>query len=973
VKRAARFRQGLLAHTCMCTREGALLDGRDQAVSSDAEIAVCCVLQQKISGKGAPLFHSTRRRLVSMATLAIMLAPQVHAAAQGVTSKDPLAGIPLDVPATRMKLSNGLTLIVHEDHSAPLVAVSVWYHVGSKDEPKGKDGFAHLFEHLMFNGSENYNDDFFKATRLIGATEQNGTTNTDRTNYFETVPKNALDTMLWLESDRMGHLLGAIDKGRVDEQRAVVENEKRQGQNRPYSKTQDLIVRATQPVGHPYDHTTIGSIEDLDAASVDDVKSWFRSYYGPSNAVLVLSGDITPAEARSKVEHYFGDIPPGEPVVHPGAWVAKMSGTKRETAFDRVAQPRLTMVWNIPGYGSQPMTDLDLLGDLLVSGHTGRLYDRLVTKDQLATKVSAGTDGQEIEGQFEIDVMLKPGGDPARVEAIVDEELRRLIDKGATPDEMARVRVQYEANLARAFESIASKAAVLAQSQTFLGDPDAWKNDLARRRTATSADVQRTAKAWLSDGDYVLAMLPFGDLKAASIGADRKTMPMPSTVAAATFPPVERATLSNGLKLVVARRSGSPLLNIAMMTDTGIPADYASWPAGTSTLAMSLLDEGTVSMTGAEIADRLSALGVELDTGGDAETGQVTMSLLKPVLAQAMPVFADVIMHPAYREADVARVKAEREAQIRSSRQTPVQIAARVAPRLVYGAGYPYGRVTTENSIQSIDRKDLVAFHERWFHPNNATLIVTGDTSLAEIRPTIETAFASWRPAFIPATIAPRPTAPEKSVVYLIDTPGSPQSVIDAVFVAPPRREGDEMPRKLFNTAFGGGFVSRVNMKLREEKGWSYGARSSFSDGRAARLFVAGGPVQSDKTADALHELDLLLKGVVGDKPIDAKELAEAKTASSLSLSGAWSTGDGIAAYLGVETSDKLPDNYFDQYALKIDAGTLAATNKAAALLVAGHPATWIVVGDRDKIESKVRALNLGEMVIVDADGKPST
>jgi zinc protease len=272
----------------------------------------------------------------------------------------------VDIPYQQFILPNGLTLIVHEDHKAPIVAVNVWYHVGSKNEKPGKTGFAHLFEHLMFNGSENFNNDWFKALERVGATDMNGTTNEDRTNYFENIPLSALDMVLWLESDRMGHLQGAIDKGKLDEQRGVVQNEKRQGENEPYAISEELVTKAVWPASHPYAHTVIGSMADLDAASLDDVKEWFRTYYGPSNAVLVVAGDINPEDIHTRVQKYFGDIPPGPPVAHFKEWVAKRTGSQRESAFDQVPQPRMYKVWNIPGPTTAEGTYLELLSDLLV-------------------------------------------------------------------------------------------------------------------------------------------------------------------------------------------------------------------------------------------------------------------------------------------------------------------------------------------------------------------------------------------------------------------------------------------------------------------------------------------------------------------------------------------------------------------------------------------------------------------------------
>jgi zinc protease len=304
--------------------------------------------------------RSFRPILLGGAAAAVLLASAFQAQAQVTASvaaapaaQERLAPLPdVNIPYTRFVLPNGLTLIVHEDHKAPIVAVNIWYHVGSKNEPTGRSGFAHLFEHLMFNGSENFNNDFFKATELLGATDQNGTTNTDRTNYFQNVPTSALDSILWLESDRMGHLVGAIDQARLDEQRGVVQNEKRQNENQPYGRVWETITNATYASDHPYGHSVIGSMADLDAASLEDVQTWFRTWYGPANATIVLAGDITPEEARAKVEQYFGDIPPGPPVSHPNRMIAPMVGHSSETMFDRVGQPRLYKVWNTPEAGS---------------------------------------------------------------------------------------------------------------------------------------------------------------------------------------------------------------------------------------------------------------------------------------------------------------------------------------------------------------------------------------------------------------------------------------------------------------------------------------------------------------------------------------------------------------------------------------------------------------------------------------------
>src|SRR5438093_1308880 len=414
---------------------------------------------------------------------------------------------PITIPYQRFTLKNGLTLLVHEDHKAPIVAVNIWYHVGSKNERPGRTGFAHLFEHLMFNGSEHFNDDYFQPFERIGATDQNGTTNNDRTNYFENVPTTALDVALWMESDRMGHLLGVIDTAKVNEQRGVVQNEKRQGENQPYGKVNLLMAEGAFPAGHPYSWTVIGSMEDLNAASVEDVKNWFRTYYGPNNAVIVLAGDITPGAARQKVEQYFGDIAATPPIAKQDAWIARRTGSHREIMQDRVPQARIYRQWNIPQVGSADGDYLDLVTHVLAAGKTSRLYKRLVYDEQIATDVIAYVDLREIAGQLVIRATVKPNGDLARVQRAIDEELARFIQGGPTASELRRVKTQSRANFIRGIERIGGfggKSDVLARNEVFTGSADHYLVTQRRIATATAGDLKSAATRWLSDGDWVL-------------------------------------------------------------------------------------------------------------------------------------------------------------------------------------------------------------------------------------------------------------------------------------------------------------------------------------------------------------------------------------------------------------------------------------------------------------------------------------
>ncbi len=438
---------------------------------------------------------------------------------------------PITIPYQRFVLKNGLTLLVHEDHKAPIVAVNIWYHVGSKNERPGRTGFAHLFEHLMFNGSEHFNDDYFQPFERIGATDQNGTTNEDRTNYFENVPTTALDIALWMESDRMGHLLGVIDTARVNEQRGVVQNEKRQGENQPYGKVDLLMPEGTYPAGHPYSWSVIGSMEDLNAAAVDDVKEWFRTYYGPNNAVIVLAGDITPETARQKVEQYFGDIPATPPIAKQETWVARRTGSHREIMQDRVPQARIYKEWNIPEYGAADADYLDLVSDVLAAGKTSRLYKRLVYDEQIATDVVAYVDLREIGGQLVIRATAKPGGDLARVERAVDEELARFVQTGPTASELRRVKTQSRANFIRGIERIGGfggKSDVLARNEVFTGSADHYLVTERRIAAATAGDLKSAAARWLGDGAWTLEVHPYPAFETAASGVDAPSCPTPA-------------------------------------------------------------------------------------------------------------------------------------------------------------------------------------------------------------------------------------------------------------------------------------------------------------------------------------------------------------------------------------------------------------------------------------------------------------
>jgi zinc protease len=882
----------------------------------------------------------------------------------------------VDIPYKKFVLTNGLTLLVHEDHKAAIVAVNVWYHVGSKNEREGKTGFAHLFEHLMFNGSEHFNDDYFKAMEMVGATELNGTTSEDRTNYFEDAPRDALDFLLWMESDRMGYLLGAIDKAKLDEQRGVVQNEKRQGENQPYGLAHELIQAAVFPPGHPYHHTVIGSMEDLNAASLDDVKEWFRTYYGAANATLTVAGDIDAETVRQKVEQYFGSIPSGPPLTKHEAWVSKRTGSKRQTMQDRVPQARLYRIWNIPQYGTQQAEYLNLVSDVLASGKTSRLFKRLVYDDQIATDVQAYVDVSEIAGNFGIVVTARPGESLDKIEKAVDEELTRFILAGPTGDELQRVKTQYLASFIRGLEKIGGfggKSDILAMNQVFLNNPDYYKTSLLTAREATSKDLQNAAKEWLSDGVYTLEVHPFPTYATSKSDVDRSKLPVPTLKAEVKFPELKKTTLSNGLRVVLAERHTVPVVNATLLLDAGYAADQFAFP-GTAKLSMSMLDEGTKSRNSLEINDELARLGATLHTGSDLDTSSVILSAMKPNLDASLELFADVVLNPSFPEADFKRLQKQQLDAIQREKSEPNSMALRVLPRFLYGENHAYSLPFTGSgnieSVSKLARTNIQSFYTTWFKPNNGTLIVVGDTTLEEMTPKLEKLFKKWQQGDVPKKNIGQVQNPEKSVVYLMDRPGSIQSMIFTGEIAPPKNDPEDIAILTMNNILGGTFTSRMNMNLREDKHWSYGVHTVLVGARGQRPFITVAPVQTDKTKESVSEIAKEFQGVTGQQPVTDKELAKAQKDETLTLAGAWESSGQVAHSITEIIRFGLPENYFETFPDKVLALKLDDVNKAARRVVQPKNLIWVIVGDRSKIEPGLRELGFGDIQLIDTNGR---
>jgi predicted Zn-dependent peptidase len=937
---------------------------------------------------------------LSTALTGLALSPQPLLAQDAGSSQ-------IEIQYQEFTLPNGLRVIVHTDRKAPIVAVNLWYHVGSKNEIPGRTGFAHLFEHLMFQGSENHAGEYFAPYELVGVTDQNGTTNQDRTNYFQNVPTTALDMALWMESDRMGHLLGAIDQKGLDEQRGVVQNEKRQGENQPYGRRITArMFEALYPAGHPYNWQVIGSMADLDAATLDDVKTWFKSWYGPNNAVLVLAGDIDLATAREKVTRYFGDIPASATLADMPTNIPERTQDTRESVPDRVPQYRVYQAWPVAEMGTTDATLLDLFAQVLGGSAASRFDTRLVHGDKIADNASAYSWSSEIAGTFFLMATVKDGVDAARVEKAMDEELQRLIDEGPTAEELERAKVSTRAGFVRGIERIGGfggKSDVLASCAIYAGKPDCYKDELATIAAATPASVQAAAKEWLGTGSHTLVVVP-GETPASALpetaaaapattpaampAVDPRFTTVPSDVDRSagvptttsfpelSFPEVQRANLSNGMQVLLAERHEAPVVQMSMEFPGGYTVD-AGGKLGLANFTMQMLDDGAGQYGALELAARKEDLGAQVAVNAGLDHASVSLSALSDKLPESLDLYADVLRRPTFDPAELERVRATWIAGIKQEKARPQTAALRVMPPLLYGQGHPYAipftGSGTEASIASITREDLVRFHGDWLQPGKARIMVVGDTTMAELLPLLESRFGNWNsPADAPAVPEVQKVAlPSQPRVYLIDQPGAIQSNIYVGQLVPSTRTDGTIDFDFANGVLGGQFSSRLNMNLREDKHWAYGSYSNATNTLGQRPWFASAAVQSDKTAESIAELKSeITRFAEGKAPATPEEIAKIRAANTLELPGAYETASAVLGQIASNQRYGRPDDYIVGYKARNEAMT-SKDVQAAASSIKPQALTYVVVGDLSKIEQPVRALDLGPVTVLDSDGKP--
>jgi zinc protease len=951
-----------------------------------------------------PRFH--RFALALAVTTSLVAAGPAFAKAKAADPA-PIADLvkAVDIPYEAFTLDNGLRVIVHEDRKAPVVAVSVWYRVGSKHEPKGKTGFAHLFEHLMFNGSENSPGDFFEPLQQVGATDSNGTTNVDRTNYFETVPTGALDRALFLESDRMGHLLGAVTQEKLDNQRGVVQNEKRQGDNNPYGLLRYEIFENLFPTGHPYHHSTIGSMADLNSASLADVKKWFTDNYGPNNAVLVLAGDVDVATAKVKVQEWFGDIARGPAVAMPKVTVPTLPAPLAKEVKDLIPTPRIYRMWAIPGLNDADAVPLQMATAVLGGLSSSRLDNAMVRTDPVAVSVAAFAQPFEDAGILIVQADVKPGTDVATVGKKLDDEIAKFLANGPTADELQRAAASYLGGTIAGLESVGGfggKAVTLAEGALYSNDPGYYKVELDRMAKSTPEQVAAVARKWMSRPAFSLTYTPgerteggenrggavtagklaeavapdrywnpaLGDIgpdtgigAAASI-ADRSQLPAVADLTALDFPAVERTKLKNGVEVIFARRTTVPTVNVAVSFDAGYAADPHS-ALGTQSLMLSLMDEGTTNLNSIAFAEAKERLGAQIDATANADETVFSLFALKPNLGASLSLLADYIRNPAFDAKELERVRAQQLNRLKAELNNPNAIASRLIAPMLYGADHPYGippsGLGDAKAVTAATRDQLAAFHSDWIRPDNARVFVVGDTTLAEVKKQLDATLGQWK--------APKTAKPVKNFnvaiptpkphILLFDRPKSPQSVILAGKVLD-AKGGDKLEvLRSANDIFGGNFLSRFNTNLRETKGWSYGVRSRIS-GETDRLsWIAVAPVQADRTGDSIKELQNDLKSFLADKGVTKDELERTVNGSVRELPGSFETSADVLGGLRTIAKFGRPDNYYETLPATYEAMTAAEIDAAARSALSTDDLVYVIVGDAAVVKPQLDGLGL--------------
>jgi zinc protease len=936
-----------------------------------------------------------RRSLLVIPVLLIALgalAGDMPPAAPAAPAPTPALAAPR-IAYEKTTLPNGLELILVEDHRLPIVAVNIWYHVGPANEAPGLTGFAHLFEHMMFAATRHLPRG--EADRLLegaGATDSNGSTDYDRTNYFDTVPSNQLELALWVHADRMGYLLDVLDQGALTNQQDVVRNERRQSvENRPYGIVLEALNHTLFPRDHPYYASVIGSHADIQNARLADVRSFFTRFYGPNNASIVIAGDIDKARTRALVRKYFGSFRRSAPVARPKVVTPPITSERRLVVPDRVELPRVFMGWLTPSAFQPGDAELSVLAQILAGGKSSRLYKSLVYERQIAQEANANQNSNALTSTFVIDVTARPGHGPREIEGALDAELAALRDVGPSEKEVERARNTIETAMLASIEKLGGTglANQLNQYNQYTGDPGYLPKDLERLRQVSAAGVQRAARTWLQQRARAVVTavpgtprlepdLPAPPAPAAKASAStginpdeawRARPPKAGPMPRYTLPAGDAFRLPNGLTVIHHYNPALPLVAAELVVRSGMDANPPDQP-GLAGFTAQMLAEGTATRSAPQIADEIAQLGAFLDSGSSADASTVSLLALKPTFGQALAVLADVVLHPAFPTAEVERQRASRLGDLSEQRDNPEAVAAVAAAGALYGPGHPYGygQLGTEPAIRAVTRDDLYQFWHGHYVPGNAALVVSGDITRAQLQALAEAQFGAW-PAEEAGSAQPGEAQPTSARLVVVDKPGAPQTALRLVAPGAERKTPDYPALQVMNAAFGGLFSSRLNQDLREEKGYSYGMFSQFRYDRTPGPFIIAGSVRADVTGASVAAI-LAQAQRMREHPMAPAELRGARNSQLLSLPGQFETNQGIGASLAETFVFDLPLDYYRRLPAQFARVSAQEALAAARKYLAPERMVVVAVGGRTNIEGQLAPLKLGKPEERDTDGQ---
>jgi zinc protease len=925
-----------------------------------------------------------------VAIMAVLAAGCSRASSQPGSSA---TAAPLKVDFEKFTLPNGLDVILSEDHRLPLVAVNIWYHVGPANEVAGRTGFAHLFEHMMFQGSKHVpGDSHFKTIEGVGGSDFNGTTDFDRTNYFETMPSDRLETALWLESDRMGYLLDDLDQGKLSNQQDVVRNERRQSvENQPYGIVEEELFHQLFPKGHPYYASVIGSHADIQAAKLEDVKAFFKQFYTPNNASLVIVGDINKGVTRSLVEKYFGSLKRGADVPKPAVKTPPITAERRAVVTDKIELPRVYMAWLTSPIFTPGDADADITSGVLGGGKSSRLYKALVYDKQIAQDVSAQQQSLTFGSVFTIQVTARPGHTPEELEKAIDEELAKFRESGPEAAEVDRARNVIETGMVEGLERFGGFEGVANRLNTynhFLRNPGYLGDDIQRYRDVTPASVKAFAQQQLASTARVVVHAVAGPKNlgaevptppapkvAAGTGAEavnadeawRKDAPKPGQASPIQLAMPTSFQLANGLTIFLNARPGLPVVSANLVVKTGSGANPPNKP-GLANFTAAMLDQGTASRTALQIADQVAQLGASLRTTSTMDSTQTRGTSLRRNFEGLLELIADVNRHPSFPAQEIERQRASRLGSLAEQRESPPSVANVAMFAALYGPSHPYGyaELGTEASNKAMAKEDLQSFWSQNFVPNNAALIVSGQITEAELRPLVEKAFGDWARGTPMAPVMGNPSTTSARLV-IVDKPGSAQTELRVAMIGVPRSTPDYEALRVMNEELGGLFSSRINLNLREDHGFTYGAASQFVFRRSAGPFLVATAVRTDVTAPAVTEI---LKEVrrMRDTPMTNDELAMARDSIIRSMPSDFQTSEDVTATTASIYVYDLGLDYFSKYRTRLTSVTTEQAKAAAEKYIVPDKLVVVAVGDRSKINSALQALKLGSLEVRNAD-----